>query len=136
MPAPDRSPLRLHRATAQVFVTDFARALAFYRDLLSFEIVFTHGDPPFYGEVRRGDARLNLRHVDESPFVADVREQEQLLSAYITTADAGALFLEFQDAGADFQETLQVKPWGATEFVVRDPDGNLLLVGTPSALPS
>lgn len=136
MPVPDTSPLQLRRATAQVFVTDFPRALTFYRGLLRFEIVFTHGDPPFYGEVRRDDARLNLRHVDESPFVADMREQEQLLSAYITTADAEALFREFQDAGADFQETLQVKPWGATEFVVRDPDGNLLLVGTPSALPS
>jgi uncharacterized glyoxalase superfamily protein PhnB len=110
--------------------------MTFYHTLLGFDIVFTYGEPPFYGEVRRGDAGFNVRHVDESPFVADVREREQLLSASIATSNAKDLFLEFQAAGVDFQERLQVKPWGANEFVVRDPDGNLLLFGTPPTQPS
>lgn len=133
MPVTDTSALRLQGASAQVFVTDFPRAMNFYRALLGFEIVFTYGEPPFYGELRRDDACLNLRHVDTSPFLADVREREQLLSAYVATTNAKDLFLEFQAAGVDFQERLQVKPWGANEFVVRDPDGNLILFGTPSA---
>ena len=29
------------------------------------------------------------------------------------------------------QERLKEKPWRAVEFVVRDPDGNLLLFGSP-----
>jgi hypothetical protein len=29
------------------------------------------------------------------------------------------------------QERLKGKPWRAVEFVVRDPDGNLLLFGSP-----
>ena len=128
----DTSSHRLQRASAQLFVTDFARAMTFYRVLLGFEIVFTYGEPPFYGEVRRDDVGFNVRHVDESPFVPDVREQEQLLSASIATTNAKDLFLEFQAAGVDFQERLQKKPWGANEFVVRDPDGNLILFGTPS----
>lgn len=124
--------LRLQRANAQVFVTDFQRAITFYRTLLGFDIVFTYGEPPFYGEVRRGDASFNVRHVDESPFVGDVREREQLLSASIATTNAKDLFLEFQAAGVDFQERLQLKPWGGNEFVVRDPDGNLILFGSPT----
>ena len=74
-----------------------------------------------------------VRHVDESPFVADVREREQLQSAYGATANAKHLFLGFQAAGVDFQERLQVKPWGVHEFVVRDPDRDPFLFGTPSA---
>lgn len=132
MPVTSTSALQLQQANAQVFVTDFQRALTFYRTLLGFDIVFTYGEPPFYGEVRRGDAAFNLRHVDESPFVAAVREQEQLLSASIRTTNAKELFLEFQAAGVEFQERLQLKPWGANEFVVRDPDANLILFGTPS----
>lgn len=132
MPVTSTSALQLEQANAQVFVTDFQRALTFYRTLLGFDIVFTYGEPPFYGEVRRGDAAFNLRHVDESPFVAAVREQEQLLSASIRTTNAKELFLEFQAAGVEFQERLQLKPWGANEFVVRDPDANLILFGTPS----
>ncbi|MFX4272535.1 VOC family protein [Propionibacteriaceae bacterium Y1685] len=135
MSATDTPTLRLHRASAQVFVTDFARAITFYRTLLGFDVVFTYGEPPFYGEVRRGEASFNLRHVDESPFVADVREREQLLSASIVTTNAKELFGEFEAAGVDFQERLQLKPWGSNEFVVRDPDGNLILFGTPSAPP-
>lgn len=132
MPVTDMSAPRLQRASAQLFVIDFPRAMSFYRALLGFEIVFTYGEPPFYGEVRRGDASFNVRHVDESPFVADVREREQLLSAYVETTNAKDLFLEFEAAGVVFHERLQLKPWGANEFIVRDPDGNLILFGTPS----
>ncbi|HEY4985896.1 MAG TPA: VOC family protein, partial [Bradyrhizobium sp.] len=38
-----------------------------------------------------------------------------------------ALFLEFQAAGAEFFQPLKREPWGARDFIVRDPDGNLLL---------
>lgn len=124
---------RFERATACLFVTDFERALAFYRDTLGFDVAYTYGEPPFWGEIRRGGALLNIRHVDSTPWVDGVREAEQLLSAYVLTTDAKALFLEYQAAGADFQERLQRKPWGNDEFVVRDPDGNLVLFGSPPA---
>jgi len=41
--------------------------------------------------------------------------------------DVKQLFLEFQAAGVPFHQTLRKEPWGATTFIVRDPDGNLLL---------
>lgn len=125
--------VRLHRSLAQLFVTDFARSLAFYRETLGFEVVFTYGEPPFYGEIARGDATFNLRHVDESPFRSGVRDAEQLLSVAIRVTNASALFVEYEEAGADFQERLQAKPWGAMEFIVRDPDGNLVLFGSPAS---
>lgn len=129
-PVLDRTPPELQRSLAQVFVTDFAASLAFYRDTLGFDVVFTYGEPPFYGEVARGNAAFNLRHVDETPFVADRRDTEQSLSVAIATTDAKTLFLMYQEAGVDFQERLRTKPWGADEFVVRDPDGNLILFGS------
>jgi catechol 2,3-dioxygenase-like lactoylglutathione lyase family enzyme len=114
-------------------VTDMDRAVAFYRDVLGFEVVYLYGDPLFYGEVSRGDAAFNLRHVDVSPFVEGVRDAEQLLSVAILTDDAAALFDELDGVGVDFQERLRKKPWDAIEFVVRDPDGNLILFGSPTA---
>jgi len=123
--------LRFERATTCVFVTDFDRALAFYRDTLGFDVAYTYGEPAFWGEVTRDGARLNLRHVDSSPWVEGVREAEQLLSAYVLTTDAKTLFVEYQARGVDFQERLQRRPWDMNEFVVRDPDGNLILFGGP-----
>lgn len=115
---------------AQLFVTDMAAACDFYAGKLGFAVVFTYGEPPYYGLVRRDGARLALRLVCEPVFAGDIREREQLLSASITLGTADAirrLFAEYQAAGVPFQQPLQRQPWGAQNFVVRDPDGNLVL---------
>jgi uncharacterized glyoxalase superfamily protein PhnB len=39
---------------------------------------------------------------------------------------AKPLFLEYQDAGVTFHQTLRTEPWGARTFIVKDPDGNLI----------
>ena len=114
----------------EIYVSDFDTARAFFTEKLGFEVVFTYGEPPFYGQVRREKALLNIRLICEPVFVGDVREREELVSAGFTLGRAAAirtLFAEYQAAGVDFFETLKQKPWGAQTFIVRDPDGNLLL---------
>ena len=94
-----------------------------------------YGDPPFYGQVRRDNARLNLRLVCEPVFAGDIREREHLLSASITVANADEvrqLFLSYQAAEVRFSQTLKKEPWGARTFVVMDPDGNLILFAGPA----
>ena len=99
-------------------------------------MVFTYGEPPFYGQVKRDNARLNLRLVCEPVFVGDIREREELLAASMTLGSAAEirqLFVQYQSAGVDFFQTLKQEPWGARTFIVRDPDGNLLLFAGPAA---
>jgi len=48
-----------------------------------------------------------------------------------STNEIKQLFLEFQSAGVQFHQTLKKQPWGATNFIVKDPDGNLLLFAGP-----
>jgi uncharacterized glyoxalase superfamily protein PhnB len=55
------------------------------------------------------------------------RDKDDLLAASITLNDAEPLYLEFQAAGVNFHQTLRTEPWGARTFIVRDPDGNLIL---------
>lgn len=117
----------LTAAEPQLFVSDIVASLAFYEGL-GFETVFTSGEPPFYAQVARGGARLNLRHVDGPVFAEGVREREgDLLSATLTLDDAAALFEAFQAAGVAFHRPLHAEPWGARTFIVADPDGNLLM---------
>jgi catechol 2,3-dioxygenase-like lactoylglutathione lyase family enzyme len=117
----------LLQAEPQLFVSDVRASCAFFEHTLGFSVVFTHGDPPFYGQVARDDVRLNLRLVCEPVYAGDVREREQLLAAAITVADVKALYTELNAAGAEFQQPLRRQPWGAMQFVVRDLDGNLIL---------
>jgi catechol 2,3-dioxygenase-like lactoylglutathione lyase family enzyme len=122
-------------AEPQLFVADIQTSCDFFTRKLGFEIAFVHGDPPFYAQVFRDQARLNLRHVDQSPFDNQLREREDLLSAVLTVdsvAGIQALFREVKGAGASLHQELRRELWGAQTFIVRDPDGNLLLFAGPA----
>jgi catechol 2,3-dioxygenase-like lactoylglutathione lyase family enzyme len=121
------SKVKLLAAEPQLFVADVETSCEFYTKKLGFTVAFIYGDPPFYGQVFRDGARLNLRSLGEPAMNPELREREQLLSATITLEDADPLFLEFQTAGVVFHQTLKSEPWGARTFVVCDPDGNLIL---------
>jgi catechol 2,3-dioxygenase-like lactoylglutathione lyase family enzyme len=131
---PELSKLTLSATAAMIYVSDFQRARDFYVSKLGFSVDFAYGDPPFYGLVKRDRARLCLRLVCEPVFVGDIREREQLLSADFvvdTAAEIKELFREFQASGVDFFQKLKTEPWGARNFIVRDPDGNLVLFAGP-----
>jgi len=120
---------------AQLFVANIQSSCDFYANKLGFPVEFAYGDPPFYGQVRRDNARLNLRLVCEPVFVEGIREREHLLSASITVASASEikeLFLRYQTAGVSFSQALKKEPWGARTFIVMDPDGNLILFAGPA----
>jgi catechol 2,3-dioxygenase-like lactoylglutathione lyase family enzyme len=117
----------LSAAEPQLVVSDIAAAIEFFTKQLGFTVAFTYGDPPFYAQVFRDAARLNLRHLDTPALDAALRDREQLLSATVPLDDAEALFLEYQAAGVEIAQPLKSEPWGARTFIVRDPDGNLIL---------
>lgn len=129
----------LSSTSAQLFVADIIASCVFFTEKLGFSVDFVYGEvygePPFYGQVVRDNARLALRLVCEPVFVGDIREREHLLSASITVETADEikqLFLEFQAAGVRFHQTLRKEPWGAMNFIVVDPDGNLILFAGPA----
>ncbi len=122
-------------AEPQLFVTDIRRSCEFFLEKLGFSPVFSYGKPPYYAQVSRDAARLNLRCVERPLIESMIRDREQLLSVSMTVATADEiklLFLEFQSAGVAFHQALRKQPWGAKSFIVKDPDGNLLLFAGPA----
>ncbi len=87
----------LTSVAAHLYVRDIKATTNFFTAKMGFTIDFVYGDPPFYGQVRRDNALLALRHMDEDFFAADIREREGLLSASITLASA--------------EEIEQLPPW-------------------------
>ena len=120
---------------AQLFVADIKASCDFFTQKLGFSIVFIYGEPPFYAQVKRDRALLNLKCVDGPVIDPALRDRESLLSADMgvdTHEEIKQLFLEFQAAGITFFQTLRKEPWGAETFIVKDPDGNLLLFAGPA----
>ncbi|HEY2871726.1 MAG TPA: VOC family protein [Reyranella sp.] len=127
---------KLGAAEPELFVADIKAACAWFTNKLGFTVAFTYGEPPFYAQVKRDTAAINLRLVCEPVFVGDIREREELLAASLTVDSAAEikhLFLQYQAAGVDFFRLLKQEPWGARTFIVRDPDGNLLLFAGPAS---
>ena len=125
----------LSSTAAQLYVADVTASCEFFKSKLGFVVDFVYGDPPFYGMVKRDHARLCMRLVCEPVFVGDIRQREHLLSAAITVdtaAEIKQLFLEFQSSGVSFHQGLTKEPWGARNFIVLDPDGNLILFAGPA----
>jgi catechol 2,3-dioxygenase-like lactoylglutathione lyase family enzyme len=122
-------------AEPQLLVADIERSCAFFQEKLGFSLVFSYGKPPYYAQVARDAARLNLRQVERPVIEPTLRDREELLSVSMTVATAEEikrLFLEFQSAGVAFAQTLKKQPWRAKNFIVKDPDGNLLLFAGPA----
>jgi catechol 2,3-dioxygenase-like lactoylglutathione lyase family enzyme len=134
-PQPDTTTTPVISGTAaELFVSDIAASCAFFTQKLGFTIVFVYGEPPFYAQVKRDRGLLNLKHMDAPVIDPQLRDRESLLSADMgldTAEEIKALYLEFQAAGVPFFQTLRKEPWGARTFIVKDPDGNLLLFAGP-----
>ena len=117
-------------AIPQLFVSNIAACCDFFAAKLGFAVEFVYGEPPFYAQVKRDGAQIALRHVD--PEVLDkiavaMSADVDMLAASISVDDVQALYSEFQAAHVAFHQALRTEEWGARTFIVRDPDGNLLL---------
>jgi catechol 2,3-dioxygenase-like lactoylglutathione lyase family enzyme len=124
----------LSATEAQLYVADVKASCDFYTSKLGFAVAFVYGEPPFYGMVKRDEARLCLRFVPHPVFAGDIRRREELLSVSITVDAASEikqLFLSYKAAGVEFHQTLKKQPWAARTFIVVDPDGNLIQFAGP-----
>jgi catechol 2,3-dioxygenase-like lactoylglutathione lyase family enzyme len=132
--APSRAFLTV--AEPQLFVADIKAACDFFVGKLGFVIEFTYGEPPYYAQVKRDAARLNLRRVKAPVIDPSLRDREELLAASLTVATAAEieqLAEEYEAAGVTFFQTLKREPWDAIDFIIKDLDGNLLLFAGPAA---
>ncbi len=111
-------------AHPQLFVSDVEASCGFFVAKLGFTVRFKYGKPAFYALVHRGQAYLNLRYVHAPVLNREV--EGGLLSASIPVENVKALYAEYQNVGVPMPQRLKKQPWGAEDFIVRDPDGNLI----------
>lgn len=115
-------PVRLWYAT--VYVRDFARALAFYRDTLGLPLRFA--DEKFgFASFATGGAGFTLAQVDESD-----PEQRALAGRHTGVAlgvdDLEKTYAAWRAKGVEFPLPPTKQPWGGTLAQLRDSEGNLV----------
>jgi catechol 2,3-dioxygenase-like lactoylglutathione lyase family enzyme len=114
-------------------VSDVARSLCFYRDLLGFEVIYQiDDDNPFFAVLRRDGAMLFLRCEEGvAPVPNPTRHPTFAWDSYSYTPDPDALAAEFASRGATFTTPLGDNDSGLRGFELTDPDGHVLFYGRP-----
>ncbi len=106
-------------------ITDLAKSLAFYGELLGFEKEFTYGEPPFYAGVKKNDT---VFHLCSSPENAC---RIGLGSVYVFCDEVDGYYQELKADGVEITSPLNTYPYGMKDFQIKDPDGNLICFGCP-----
>jgi catechol 2,3-dioxygenase-like lactoylglutathione lyase family enzyme len=113
------------RAAPGIGVSDMARAIDFYRDVLGFAVGFQNGDPVMFTLLTRDSAELHL-------LLAPGHHGPGFNVAHLIVADVEGLYRVCVAAGAPIIKALTDKDHGMRAFVVADPDGNRLDIGQPN----
>lgn len=126
------------RAGTILAVADVERSLAFYRDMLGFELEATYDDPP-YATLACAGARVSLAEqghpADDRPGVSMIAPADPARLAAILVlevADCLGAHRELASAGVRFLADPYSPPWGGHRCFAVDPDGNLVELEQPS----
>jgi catechol 2,3-dioxygenase-like lactoylglutathione lyase family enzyme len=126
-------------------VANVTATLAFYRDMLGFEITFRgpSADDEFFGIVRRDGATLMFKALGEisdgkevlvEPVPNYTRQPAFSWDAYVDVPDPDALAAEFASRGVEFSIPLTDRDAdGVRGFVIKDIDGYGLFFGNHRA---
>lgn len=126
------------RAGAILAVTDVERSLAFYRELIGFEVEATYDDPP-YATLALAGTRLSLAEqghpAEDRPGVTMTAPEDPSKANVVLVVevdDARAVYAELEDKGARFLAEPYEPPWGGCRFFCVDPDGYLVEIEQPA----
>ncbi|MEZ0325559.1 MAG: GNAT family N-acetyltransferase [Fimbriimonas sp.] len=114
-------------SSTPIFATsDVLETIRFYKEVLGFESSWTYGDPVSFGSVSWAGATImfNLQ-----PGLAARVDGHQ---HWFKCEEVDELYRLHKERGATIVSPIQDQPWGAREYVVRDPSGyHLRFAGSP-----
>ena len=122
---------KIYQITPFLHVPDMQEALAFFCDLLTFELKARHTN---YAYIDLAGCGLRLLEEPSRKLQTDGKPR---VTVYVDVADIEAVYAKlspaFSSLPADRVEPLKNMPYGQREFQVRMPDGDWLNFGAPAA---
>jgi uncharacterized glyoxalase superfamily protein PhnB len=110
-------------------VYDMPTSLAFYRDVMGFEVLQTSPDGPVthWAMLRNGGMYLMLNTKyefdHERPAVPDTSSGHEDVALYFMCADADEAYRELKAKGWPHVNEPSTAPYGMRQVYLRDPDG-------------
>jgi uncharacterized glyoxalase superfamily protein PhnB len=123
------SDSQIHSTVPVVSTDNIEKSLAYYKDVLGFAIDFQYGDPPVYAGVNSGAAEIYFTHSPD--FVKLLTDHALHPDIFIWVTDVNQYFNLHVKHGAEIIEAIADRPWGARQYVVKDPNGYYLKFAQP-----
>ena len=121
---PKNTRARMIEAIPYVWVADVEKALPYYRDVLGFDVAFTHeweweGKKYGLALIERDEVTLHMR-------VCECSDYRHTGTAFyqIEIESIDALHEEYAKAGAIVRFEPTTQEWGVRDFQIDDPEGN------------
>ena len=132
-------PIKVEGLAPLIQVFDMPTSVAFYRDVLGFEVVMQSqpGDAFDWGLLRLDGAELMLNtayekeHRPPAPDPARIAAHEDT-ALYVGCRDVDAAFAHLRAKGVDVSPP-QIASYGMKQLYVKDPDGYLICFQWPAA---
>ncbi|MCS3898548.1 catechol 2,3-dioxygenase-like lactoylglutathione lyase family enzyme [Bradyrhizobium japonicum USDA 38] len=118
----DEHPMMAGSATVFV-VSDITASLAYYRDVLGFEVTFEYGQPPSYACLCRDEVGLHLLAA------AATKRMPGHGGICIFVTDVDQVYVELSGRGARLLNRPEDRDYSMRDFDVVDADGNQLTFG-------
>lgn len=108
--------MNLNLAGITLHVTDVDRSLAFYKQFPGASVMFHMSG--IFALLQIGNGRLGL-----------IADQKRKFHVEIDCPDLDTAYARFQELGVAKEGPPSVKLWGERDFMLLDPDGNLVECG-------
>lgn len=119
----------IHNAVPVICTDDIIKSLTYYQDVLGFTFDFQYGEPPVYAGVNSGDAEIYFNFSPE--LVKTLKERGLNPDIFIWVTNVDYLFNIHVKNGAEIVEPISDRPWGARQYVVKEPNGYFLKFAQP-----
>jgi uncharacterized glyoxalase superfamily protein PhnB len=122
---------------AHLDVDDVAASIDWFRHTLGFDLEACEGSPPHHAALRRATTCIILRRLSPTLLQSEAAARQAPSAAAIEVDRLETLRELYERAritGAFISRKIEPKPWGAWVFLMRDLDGNLLLLSAPQAV--
>jgi lactoylglutathione lyase len=115
---------RFNSLEPRLHITDFDRSLAFYRDVLGFEVLATFPEPaPSFALLARDGVGLQIGGPDSTK----AAHEPPTVTLYFDIRDVQAMHDELKEK-VKVEWGPEVYGYHRREFAFRDPDGHLIIV--------
>lgn len=119
-----------------IFASDLSQMVAFYRDVLGFEVDWDGNSP--YAEFKNEGVRFSMYARKELPgllgmeptYPSGLNGTFELAIDLPTSADVDREFARVTAAGARPIYEPRDEPWGMRSSMIMDPEGNIIEIGS------